>query len=58
MYPTARLVTALQLGVLVGFVVVAPKWNPDEQELPVMRAMCKTGTNARLLLSELTNRTL
>ncbi|KAJ6783852.1 hypothetical protein PWT90_05480 [Aphanocladium album] len=42
----SRLNTAIQLGVLIGFVVVAPKFNPnaksdsDEgQQVPTMRAM-------------------
>ncbi|KAK8150958.1 hypothetical protein G3M48_002848 [Beauveria asiatica] len=35
----ARLNTAIQLGVLVGFVVVAPKFNPTTQDAPTMRAM-------------------
>ncbi|EFY84854.1 hypothetical protein MAC_09106 [Metarhizium acridum CQMa 102] len=30
---------AIQLGVLVGFVVVAPKFNPNDQDLDTMRAM-------------------
>lgn len=37
----ARLTTALQLGVLVGFVVVAPKWDPEQQVQAIMRSMCK-----------------
>lgn len=36
----ARLNTAIQLGVLIGFVVVAPKFNPTTQDVPAMRAMC------------------
>ncbi|OAA64965.1 hypothetical protein ISF_04375 [Cordyceps fumosorosea ARSEF 2679] len=36
---TARLNTAIQLGVLIGFVVVAPKFNPTTQDAPTMRAM-------------------
>ncbi|KAM3556132.1 hypothetical protein MY1884_005232 [Beauveria asiatica] len=35
----SRLNTAIQLGVLVGFVVVAPKFNPTTQDAPTMRAM-------------------
>lgn len=37
----ARATRAIQLGVLVGFVVVAPKFNPKDQDLDTMRAMCK-----------------
>ncbi|KJK73990.1 hypothetical protein H634G_10721 [Metarhizium anisopliae BRIP 53293] len=35
----ARATRAIQLGVLVGFVVVAPKFNPKDQDLDTMRAM-------------------
>ncbi|ATY63539.1 hypothetical protein A9K55_008011 [Cordyceps militaris] len=35
----SRLNTAIQLGVLIGFVVVAPKFNPTTQDVPTMRAM-------------------
>ncbi|KHO00379.1 uncharacterized protein MAM_01157 [Metarhizium album ARSEF 1941] len=35
----ARATRAIQLGVLVGFVVVAPKFNPNDQDLNTMRAM-------------------
>ncbi|KAM3546840.1 hypothetical protein ARSEF1564_000153 [Beauveria bassiana] len=35
----SRLNTAIQLGVLVGFVVVAPTFNPTTQDAPTMRAM-------------------
>ncbi|KAM3514788.1 hypothetical protein MY11210_001629 [Beauveria gryllotalpidicola] len=35
----SRVNTAIQLGVLVGFVVVAPKFNPTTQDAPTMRAM-------------------
>ncbi|OAQ57472.1 hypothetical protein VFPPC_17170 [Pochonia chlamydosporia 170] len=35
----SRLTRAIQLGVLVGFVVVAPKFNPNDQDLDTMRAM-------------------
>ncbi|KJZ70310.1 hypothetical protein HIM_10317 [Hirsutella minnesotensis 3608] len=35
----SRATRAIQLGVLVGFVVVAPKFNPTDQEAETMRAM-------------------
>ncbi|XWW93064.1 hypothetical protein V2A60_000992 [Cordyceps javanica] len=35
----SRLNTAIQLGVLIGFVVVAPKFNPTTQDAHTMRAM-------------------
>lgn len=35
-----RLTRAIQLGVLVGFVVVAPNYDPSDQHMETMRAMC------------------
>ncbi|KAM4057317.1 Low temperature requirement A [Hirsutella rhossiliensis] len=35
----SRLTRAIQLGVLVGFVVVAPKFDPSDQHSDTMRAM-------------------
>ncbi|OAR03068.1 hypothetical protein LLEC1_05277 [Akanthomyces lecanii] len=35
----SRLNTAIQLGVLIGFVVVAPKFDVETQDAPTMRAM-------------------
>lgn len=40
MRPPARLTRIVQLGVLVGFVVVAPKFDPTNQRAETMRAMC------------------
>lgn len=36
-----RLIRAVHLGVFVGFAVVAPKFNPNDQDLTSMRSMCR-----------------
>lgn len=36
-----RTARALQLGVLVGFAVVAPTFDPSEQKAQTMKTMCK-----------------
>ncbi|PON22882.1 hypothetical protein TGAM01_v208137 [Trichoderma gamsii] len=46
-----RLVRAVHLGVFVGFAVVAPKFNPNDQDLSSMRAMSLILMASRLALA-------
>ncbi|KAJ6447087.1 sulfate permease [Purpureocillium lavendulum] len=47
----ARVTRAIQLGVLVGFAVVAPKFNPSDQHRDTMRAMSLILMVSRLCLA-------
>ncbi|KAH6608301.1 hypothetical protein Trco_004614 [Trichoderma cornu-damae] len=46
-----RLVRAIHLGVFVGFAVVAPKFDPNDQDLASMRAMSIILMASRLSLT-------